>query len=641
MKNKTISPQITDKLLEQSILRIGEVCEIEGKRIFILLDKNKNASDLLFNGTVLKNVSVGSFIEIRKGFLSIICKVEGEKLVDEHTINNKRNPNYEEIDKNKRILSASVSGFIESDNKFIGGIKELPLIGNEAFILTEDKIHLIHRLTKKGNNLTICVAYTDKEEIPIDFPVDNLFNSHIAIFGNTGSGKSNTLVSLYKSFIEKLSTRKNFKNCRFFIFDFNGEFTDKKCFTENKTCYILSTQDDSGDKIPIKFDDLMNIENLSLLFDATEKTQKPFLNRVLKYYKFFIKGKEEKGFDDYYNHFQNTLKLHIRNVLTMSNKEVALKILDYLEEILGYFTDMDNEKSNIFFHDTNKYFYLSNLGKAPHEAGLQEHPDLIDKAYLMPIVDNLDRNKLNKMSIFHLFYIFILMQFIKDLENYHVQVEHILPLISRFKSKQTDLEKIFNLAEKSNIWATNNVIVLNMLNINIEMKKTIPLLIAKYIYNIQKLVNRKKDSGSLSIIIDEAHNILSKESFREKEDWKDYRLETFEEIIKEGRKFGIFVTIASQRPNDISETIISQAHNYFIHQLINQNDLRTIGNAVSYIDKVTEESIPTLPVGTCIFSGIATPMPLKIKVYELPDEEKPQSKTLQFSDITEENVIYL
>ena len=113
-------------------------------------------------------------------------------------------------------------------------------------------------------------------------------------------------------------------------------------------------------------------------------------------------------------------------------------------------------------------------------------------------------------------------------------------------------------------------------------------------------------------------------------------------MSKEGRKFRVFVIIASQRPNDISETIISQAHNYFIHQLINQNDLRTIGNAVSYIDKVTEESIPTLPVGTYIFSGIATPMPLKIKIDELDDDSKPQSQTLKFSDITcDEDVIYL
>ena len=173
---------------------------------------------------------------------------------------------------------------------------------------------------------------------------------------------------------------------------------------------------------------------------------------------------------------------------------------------------------------------------------------------------------------------------------------------------------------------------MNLINTNLDMRKTIPLLLAKNVYTAHKKEENKK---TLSIIIDEAHNILSRTSFRETEDWKDYRLETFEEIIKEGRKFGVFITIASQRPNDISETIISQAHNYFIHQLINQRDLQTIGNAVSYIDKITEESIPTLSIGTCIFSGIATPMPLKIRINELPDKQKPKSNTLQFENLSE------
>jgi hypothetical protein len=74
-------------------------------------------------------------------------------------------------------------------------------------------------------------------------------------------------------------------------------------------------------------------------------------------------------------------------------------------------------------------------------------------------------------------------------------------------------------------------------------------------------------------------------------------------------------------------------YNYFIHQLINQRDLQTIGNAVSYIDKITEESIPTLPIVTCIF---ATPMPLKIKIEPLPDKQKPDSHTLQFEKVSGE-----
>jgi len=157
-------------------------------------------------------------------------------------------------------------------------------------------------------------------------------------------------------------------------------------------------------------------------------------------------------------------------------------------------------------------------------------------------------------------------------------------------------------------------------------------LLSKKLY----LDHKTQEGKSLTFIIDEAHNILSRDSFRESESWKDYRLETFEEIIKEGRKFGVFVTISSQRPSDISATLTSQAHNYFIHRLINEKDLAMISNVVSYIDRVTEESIPVLPIGTCIFSGVASPMPLKLNVKELDLDLQPRSTTLKYRDIIPE-----
>jgi hypothetical protein len=221
------------------------------------------------------------------------------------------------------------------------------------------------------------------------------------------------------------------------------------------------------------------------------------------------------------------------------------------------------------------------------------------------------------------------MQLINDVLSNRAQNEHIAPAINKLKSKQSDIRKIFDPSNQGTLFESN-VVVIALGDVNLEMKKTLPLLLAKKIYDHHKSLG---EGHSLNIIIDEAHNILSQESFRESESWKDYRLETFEEIIKEGRKFGVFVTIASQRPNDISHTITSQAHNYFIHRLINQKDLQSIASAVSYIDKLTEESIPTLPTGTCIFSGIAGQMPLKLEIFPLEEQLQPRSSTLQFKGI--------
>lgn len=115
---------------------------------------------------------------------------------------------------------------------------------------------------------------------------------------------------------------------------------------------------------------------------------------------------------------------------------------------------------------------------------------------------------------------------------------------------------------------------------------------------------------------------------RESESWKDYRLEVFEEIIKEGRKFGVFMTIASQRPSDISSTIISQLHNYFIHRLMNERDIQQVSNTISYLDKVSVESLPILSTGVCVLAGQLAEMPIIVQIDRIEEKNKPQNETI-------------
>ena len=426
---------MNDALIKDAVLRIGEVSGIEGRKVFISLDKNKNSSELLYNGDVLKNISVGSYIEIRKGFLSIIGKAEGEKLVEDSFSYKDKENQYQYIDKNKRTLAITLSGYIRTDGRFIGGIKELPLIGNEAFILTEAKIHTIHNLLRKDSSLKINIAKTDIEEVPISFPVDGLFNSHIAIFGNTGSGKSNTLAALYQAMLKALSDKPNFENnCRFFIFDFNGEYVKINCITNKKNIYNLTTKDDSKDKIPMSFAELMDIETLSILLEATEKTQKPFLKRALRYYKTVKESINDNGDSDFVRYFKNILKRDIKNVLQMTNKDTAFKILDYLEEILTFFVDEDTEKelrSDIEFHNQSNGFFKkgTNLFYSTDE-------NEINNTNLYKAAENINDAGLNKISKLNQFFVFLLLQLINDLYRYKVQIDHVLPVTDSKQNRQ-------------------------------------------------------------------------------------------------------------------------------------------------------------------------------------------------------------
>ena len=186
-----------------------------------------------------------------------------------------------------------------------------------------------------------------------------------------------------------------------------------------------------------------------------------------------------------------------------------------------------------------------------------------------------------------------------------------------------DIRKVIEINDS--ISNQKNFTIVSLKEVNIHMRKILPLLLCKQLYDEQK--EKNDETSYLNIIIDEAHNILSRDSDRESEQWKDYRLETFEEIIKEGRKFGVFLTIASQRPSDISSTIISQLHNYFLHRLINNNDILAVEKTISYLDKLSFEYLPILPTGTCILAGLTAQVPVVIDIGKIIDEHEPNNKT--------------
>lgn len=596
-----------------AVLRIGEVTGVEGRRIFVQVDKNKNLSHMFLDGEIVANIGVNGHVAIAKGFVTIIGRVEGEKIQDDFDAA-QGEPERRPTHRTRRVLTLAVAGYIDERNQFSGGTKELPLVGSETFLLTAEQLRLVHDLVRTADP-SVTIATLHGEDIVVPLPIDGLFNSHIAIFGNTGSGKSNTLASLYQSLFAELRSRNRLQyesNTRFVVFDFNGEYVGPTCLTADKACYNLSTRDAHPQHtLPIRMTDLLDVEVLAILADATEKTQKPFLSRAIRQFG-SIRSKAVP-----LAYYRTVLKSLVKRTLQMTDKLRVFLLLDYFRQLLpehdpdGNPVDID---SDLTWHNGQGQFMLT---PGPHY--LHDHPDRIDDTILFQHVDNATFGGPVLQDLSSLLYV----QLIQDILANRAQNEHIAPVIHRLARKRTDIEKIFEITETRGFW-TSNVVVVNLDRVNLEMRKTIPLLLSKMLYAEQKLAPAHR---TLTLIIDEAHNILSTESFREAESWKDYRLETFEEIIKEGRKFGVFVTIASQRPNDISPTITSQAHNYFIHRLINERDLQTIGSAVSYIDKSTEESIPTLPTGTCIFSGVVSAVPLKLNIFPLPIAQRPLSAT--------------
>ena len=607
----------TSSIIFHSVFRIGVVCSVDGREVRVRVDKDKNTSHILYKGTLIKNVSVGAYIKIVKGFTPIIGKVDAERIVPKDVVQGEYHSKEDEFE---RQLTVKLVGYLTSE-RFERGIAELPLIDNECFLLDSDEFKMIHSFGDKDEPLLAIGKLSTDPQVEISLGVNKLFASHIGIFGNTGSGKSYTLSKLYHELFEQFKEKDSFnKKAKFLFFDFNGEYSGQKSICEGKTVYSLNTRkEEGGDKLPLSADDFLDVQLLSIFANATEKTQRPFITRSITLYR-KISGDEEKA--------KNYIRAQICQVLEMSDKVKGDLLLDYLEQILPPKYDaMGVEvglRSDIRYHNTNNYYYLVPTTDA-YKTNFRDNPFYETSTIIYKQVDQFvfSDNMLNN------FIVAMYMQLIYDVLNNRAMNEHIAPAINKLKAAAPSIGKVFDFSGAKTFWSTNKVVV-NLRDVNLDMRKMIPMILTNKFYT-EKKRSKEKDTY-LNFVVDEAHNVLSRQSERESEEWKDYRLEVFEEVIKEGRKFGIFLTIASQRPSDISPTIISQLHNYFIHRLMNEKDIEQIRNTISYLDKVSVESLPILTTGTCVLAGQLVEMPIVVKIDRITDGYQPDNTTINVID---------
>jgi len=272
-----------DQISDDCIFTIGKVISVKGRTIEVKVDKTKNTSHLLYKGELIRNISVGGYVKIVKGFTKIIGKVEGE-LITEDKLYAQKKGYASEKDKIDRVLTVSLLGFFKS-RQFERGIKELPLIDNECFLLHKKEFEQVHNFIRRDDDpITIGTLSFEKGQ-DIRVGINSLFASHIGIFGNTGSGKSYTLAKVYRELFLKYKDKENFKtNATFFLLDFNGEYADGDAATDDviideqyKNIYQLSTRTPAGgDKFPVTRETLNDPEFWAVFLEATEKTQMPF-----------------------------------------------------------------------------------------------------------------------------------------------------------------------------------------------------------------------------------------------------------------------------------------------------------------------------------------------------------------------------
>ena len=585
-------------------IAIGEVISVKGVSIVVELYEESNKETLFYDGNKFKGVSIQEHILVKRGFKDIVTIVQGEYL-DERL-------QAEEPGKYVRKVELKPIGFYHQD-LFQEGIKHLPMIRDVAYLMNDGQVRAIYGEPDDS----FIIGEILKEELPISLPWANLFNTHIGVFGNTGSGKSNTLTSLYTAlFNNKLEQLKGKSN--FIVVDFNGEYTGNQLISDKKykQIYNLDTRSEKGDKFPLSEKAFWDDEVFGILFKATENTQKPFLKRL-------ISGRQR--FKDIPDSLENYAKKTIKSALTSTapKKEFA-DLIREISEISGA-QELKARTMRLSWHSKNSYFYYGNTNTV-----LNGGED--DQTYLNHFDEHVREIRNLDLTQFEELRLRVNIQLLSDLVSGYVQFDHIQPLLKRIEASLTSLQRVFKIGNDP---AKKTLTVVSLRKTSQEIKKVIPLLLAKYYYNNHKelVINESPPGRTFHMIVDEAHNILSTQSNRESESWKDYRLELFEEIIKEGRKFGFYLTLASQRPADISTTIMSQIHNFFIHRLVNDRDLLLLENTISTLDSLSRSMIPNLSKGCAVITGTSFDIPVVVQFNPLTKERQPSSGDVDLKEL--------
>lgn len=499
------------------------------------------------------------------------------------------------------------------DNKFVGGIIRKPQLNSKIRLINDSELDLILGTNKDSFELGLSPLYNNHH---ITVNINDLFNAHMAIFGNTGSGKSCSFASILQSIFKSPNILPY--NANFLIFDTYGEycnaFKDLNKYNPNLNFKIYTTNKRDGNellRIPLW---LLNVDDFALLLGATEAGQLTIIERMLKIVSIFSQSDEQA--ESYKNHLlaKAIMKVLFSNQTASSKKNDIFALVSTcstskfnLEAVVpgvgytrkfrecflinreGGFTESNilTEYVSSFISDeldkydpkTTNYYTLNDLEKALEYTLISEGLLQNEKAYSSAIALKV---KLHSLVIGEY----------ADYFNYdkYITLGNYIASIMSYNGRKAQIVD-FNLEDVDDWFG-----------------KVITKIYAHLTFDfVRKLPNRA--SIPFHIFLEEAHRYV-----RNDNDSNLIGYNIFERIAKEGRKFGIILNLISQRPVEISETVVSQCSNFIIFRINHPRDIDYIKRMLPNINAEIVEKPKSFHPGVGVAFGSAFKVPAIVKI---------------------------
>lgn len=199
---------------------------------------------------------------------------------------------------------------------------------------------------------------------------------------------------------------------------------------------------------------------------------------------------------------------------------------------------------------------------------------------------------------------------------------------NQYDSMSKMIQKLMDFSEKG-----TQIKIIDFSEVPSDILPVIVGLVARIVYQVQFWTDHEKRLP-LALVCDEAHLYLPKKEGKNPVEQR--AIEAFEKIAKEGRKYGVALLIVSQRPSDVSSTVLSQCNNVISLRLTNGEDQSTVKKLMPESLESLVDVLPILDIGEALVVGDSVLLPSRIKI--TPPEEKPLSATIDFwSEWAKEN----
>ena len=538
--------------------------------------------------------------------MHVIFEDEGRKVVGEVE------------DLGAEIIKIRFLGEIENNN-FIGGVIRKPTFNSKIRLIDQSEIGL---LLGEDTPSTMVIGESPLyESRTIRVDINDLFSSHMAIFGNSGSGKSCGVARLLQNVFSNPKLLPFWSN--FFIFDAYGEYhnalenIDKINPNLNFKFYTTNVLQKDGEILSIPLW-LMDIDDMALLLRAQKHSQLTIIERMLKLVTIFASE------DDMSVRYKNHLIAKAIMTILYTNQTASSKRNDVFKILATCSTNEFNLEAPVqgigYVRKFRECFTIDTQGNFPESILMTE--------YVTSFIDeSLDTYEPKEMKYYTLEDLEKALEFtliseglLNNEETYSDAITLKVRLHSLTISENSRYLRYPNFITMENYVASlvskggrkAQVINFNLEDVEDWFAKVVTKIYTKMLFNFSKRL-KNRASIPFHIFVEEAHRYVQNDN-----DVNLIGYNIFERAAKEGRKYGLIFNLISQRPVEISETVISQCANFLIFKLNHPRDVEYIRKMLPNISAEIVEKQRTLQPGTCMAFGKAFKVPTIVRM-QMPD----------------------